>query len=63
LYINHENTDDPPKIPAITGIVLKKEKFTLEDVISSAVTTFAQALKPQVPVTAANNSTIVVYPQ
>ena len=56
---NHESTDDPPKIPAITGIVPKKEKATLVDVISSAATTFAQALKPQVSVCAANNSTVV----
>jgi len=36
-----------------------KEKATLIDVISSAATIFAQALKPQVSVSAANNSTIV----
>ena len=52
---NHESTDDPPKVPAITGVT-PKEKGSLADAISNAATTFAQALKPQVSVCAANNS-------
>ena len=58
---NHESTDDPPKVPAITGITPKKEKSSLAVAISNAATTFAQALKPQVSVSAANNSVVVTH--
>ena len=37
----------------------KKEKGSLANTISNAATTFAQALKPQVSVSAANNSVVV----
>lgn len=56
---NHESTDDPPKVSAITSITLKKERSSLADAISNAVSTFAQVLKPQVSVSAANNSVVV----
>ena len=54
-----DRTDDPPNIPAITGVTPKKEKSCLAEVISGAATTLAQALKPQVSVSAANTSMIV----
>jgi len=37
----------------------KKEKSSLANVISNAATTFTQALKPEVSISAANNSMIV----
>ena len=58
-WFHHESTDDPPKILAITGIVPKRERSSLADVISSAASTFAQAFKPQVSVSAANTSMVV----
>ena len=41
---NHESTDDPPKFPAITGAMPKKEKGSLADAISNAASKFTQAL-------------------
>ena len=39
---NHESTEDPPKIPAITGTIPKKKKESLADAISNTAVTFAQ---------------------
>ncbi len=60
---NHESVDDPPNIPAITGVIPKREKKeSLADPISSAATTFAQALRPpemKAGVVSANNSLVI----
>ena len=41
---NHESTDNPPLILAITGITPKREKKpSLSDVIAGAATTLANA--------------------
>ena len=43
---NHESTDNPPLIPAITGITPKREKKpSLSDVIAGAATTLANAFR------------------
>ena len=43
---NHDSTDTPPLIPAITGIQPKREKkSSLSDVIAGAAVTFANAVK------------------
>lgn len=57
---NHESTEDPPKIPAITGAIPKKKKESLTEAISNAAVTFAQAFKtPDIAVSCASNSLVV----
>lgn len=56
---NHESTEDPPKILAITGAVPKKKKDSFADVISNAAVTFAQAFKPDITSSGANSSLVV----
>jgi len=40
---NHESTDDPPEILAITGVTPKKEKSCLADRCSYYISTSTQA--------------------
>lgn len=40
---NHDSTDDPPLIPAITGVLKQKKKPSLSDAIASAAITIANA--------------------
>ena len=57
---NHESTDDPPKIPAITGAIPKKKKDTFAEVLSNAAVTLAQAIKPtDITVSGASSSLVV----
>ena len=57
---NHESMEDPPKIPAITGITPKREKReSLADAISHAAMTFADAFQPKVQMASANNSLVI----
>ena len=57
---NHESTDDPPKIPAISGAVPKKKKESFTEVLSNAAVTLAQAIKPaDITVSGANSSLVV----
>lgn len=44
---NHESMDEPPNIPAITGIEPKRSrKMSFNEAIVEAATSFASALKP-----------------
>ena len=57
---NHDSTDTPPLIPAITGIQPKREKkSSLSDVIAGAAVTFANAVKSP-DIQQRNNQSIVI---
>lgn len=56
---HHESTDNPPQIPAITGITPKREKKTsLSSALAGAAVSFASALRS--PGTNANASSVVI---
>ncbi len=59
---NHESTDDPPNLPAITGIDPKKpKKPSLSDAIVMAATSFANAVRgPDITQTGSCNAAVVV---
>ena len=59
---NHESTDDPPQIPAITGITPKRDKKeSLASAIAGAAATFATALRtPQIQQTSVSAPNSVV---
>ncbi len=57
---NHDSEEDPPNIPAITGVLPKKEKKqSLAEAISSAAVTFAQAVQPGVQMASGNSSLVI----
>ena len=53
-------TDDPPKIPAITGVIPKKKKDSFAEVLSNAALTLAQAIKPADITVSGGSSSLVV---
>ena len=59
---NHDSTEEPPDLPAITGVGLKKQKRqTLSEAIVEAATTFVGAVRgPDIKQTGGPNATVVV---
>jgi hypothetical protein len=59
---NHDSTDEPPNLPVITGVGLKKQKQqTLSEALVEAATTFAGAVRgPDIRQTGGPNATVTV---
>lgn len=58
---NHDSNDDPPQIPAITGIQPKREKKpSLSDAIAGAAITFANAVQSPT-VQQCNKQSVVIF--
>ena len=59
---NHDSTEEPPDLPGITGVgVKKKKKQTLSKALVEAATTFAGAVHgPDIRQTGGSNATVTV---
>ena len=59
---NHDSTEEPPDLPAITGVGPRKQKKqTLSEAIVEAATTFAGAVRgPDIKQTGGPNATVVL---
>ena len=45
---NHESLDDPPSIPALTGVAPKRRRESLSSVVAGVASTIASAIRPEV---------------
>ena len=59
---NHDSTEEPPDLPVITGVGVKKQKKqTLSEALVEAATTFAGAVRgPDIRQTGGSNATVTV---
>ena len=45
---NHESLDDPPLIPALTGIAPKRRRESLSSVVAGVASSIANAIRPEI---------------